>query len=183
MYLSAERKVRKKAELMCFPNLDATFGMDSLFLVILGEIMQEYCIHLQTTVPHSPWQNCGSLYSRTKEICLQSPPAPVRLWTYCATWCTAVQCFAASSIPKLIGRVPETHMNSSMPDISALILFDWYHLVYYLTPTHLSRRIRSLLGASSASLRLALTRWRFTSSWKMAMSSFVRMFGPFLMMT
>jgi hypothetical protein len=34
----------------------------------------------------------------------------------------------------MMGRVPETHMNGSTPYISALILFDWYHLVYYLTP-------------------------------------------------
>jgi hypothetical protein len=31
MYLSAERKVRKKAASMRFPNLDAIFYVDSLF--------------------------------------------------------------------------------------------------------------------------------------------------------
>jgi hypothetical protein len=45
-----------------------------------------------------------------------------------------VQRFTASGIPKMMGRVPETHMNGLTLDISALILFDWYHLVYYLTP-------------------------------------------------
>jgi hypothetical protein len=102
-----------------------------------GEIMQEYRIHLQTTVPHSPWQNraeaCIRELKKYVRKVLRQTGAPVRLWTYCATWCAAVRRFTASSIPKMMGRVPETHMNGSTPDISALILFDWYHLVYYLT--------------------------------------------------
>jgi hypothetical protein len=103
-----------------------------------GEIMQEYRIHLQTTVPHSPWQNRAEACNRElkKYVCKVFPQtgAPIRLWTYCATWCAAVRRFTASSIPKMMGRVPETHMNGSTLDISALFLFDWYHLVYYLTP-------------------------------------------------
>jgi hypothetical protein len=96
--------------------------------------MQEYRIHLQTTVPHSPWRNRAEacIHKLKKYVCkvLHQTGAPVQLWTYCATWCAAVLRFTASSM----GRVPETHMNGSTPDISALVLFDWYHLVYYLTP-------------------------------------------------
>jgi hypothetical protein len=36
--------------------------------------------------------------------------APEQLWIYCATWCTAVQRFTAYSIPKMMGRVPETQI-------------------------------------------------------------------------
>jgi hypothetical protein len=148
------------------------------------EIMQDYRIHLRTTVPRSPWQNCAEAciceLKKYVDIVLHLMRASVRLWTYCAMWCAEVRRFTASSIPKMMGIVPETQMTGSTPEISALILFDWYHLVCYLTPSTSFSWTRSSWVASLSLLKHVLTRWRFTSSARVTMSSFARIYGTSL---
>jgi transposase len=103
------------------------------------EVCRQYRIAQKTTVPYSPWQNLAeaSIREMKKSVrrTIRRTGTPPRLWSYCAIWCTAIRRLTSNTIPQLQGRVPEEHVTGSTPDISSYVMFDWYQLVYYWTPT------------------------------------------------
>ena len=114
------------------------------------EICKKYHVHQKPTVPHSPWQNAAeaSIRELKKNVrrTLRRTGAPLRLWAYCAIYCTSIRRLTASSLTRMNGRTPEEFISGSTPDISAFAMFDWYQPVYYWTPTVEFPNERKLLG-------------------------------------
>ena len=114
------------------------------------DICRKYHIHQKPTVPYSPWQNAAeaSIREVKKNVrrALRRTAAPLRLWSYCAIWCTTIRRLTSSALTRLAGKTPEEFVTGSTPDISALAMFDWYQPVYYWTPTVDFPNERKLLG-------------------------------------
>jgi hypothetical protein len=114
------------------------------------ETCRKYRIQQKTIVPYSPWQNdaeaCIRELKRKLRRTLRRTGASPRLWAYCLSWCTAVRRLTASALPRMKGRTPEEIMTGSTPDISSMIMFDWYQPVYYWTPTVEFPNERKLIG-------------------------------------
>ena len=62
---------------------------------------------------------------------MRNTDAPAVLWEWVLDYEAEVKSFTVIPIPRLQGRTPHEHMTGEMPDITELVQFCWYGLVYY----------------------------------------------------
>lgn len=132
------------------PQTVVSDGAKELMLGRAKEIANEYRVETKATVPYSHWQNQaeGSIREIKKGTRrkLRQTGAPLRTWSYCAKWVTAIRRFTASDIPELDGRTPYEYVVGSTPDISPLALFDFWELVYVLMPVPAYPHEKKVIG-------------------------------------
>ena len=122
------------------PNELLTDGAKEETLGEWGEICQRRNIYMQTTEPHSPWQNhaerMGGLVKRKVKAVMRSTSTPVRLWDYCWDYICAIVSYTASNHINLDGVTPFEKIFNYTPDVAEYMLYDWYQWIWYHDPSN-----------------------------------------------
>ena len=117
------------------PNELLTDGAKELTLGEWGDICRKKKIYMQTTEPHSPWQNhaerIGGLVKRKMKRLMRETNTPIRLWDYCWEYCSTLRSLTASDHIQLDGRTPHEKVLGYTPDIAEYLLFGWYDWIWY----------------------------------------------------
>jgi len=132
------------------PQTIVSDGGKEIHLGKTKEVCNEYRIRQKVTVPYSPWQNLAeaSIREVKKDVRrkLRQTGAPLRTWSYVSKWVNAVRKFTASSIPALNEMTPYEHVHGSTPDISPMLLFDFWEPVYFMMPTNEFPHEKKVIG-------------------------------------
>ena len=99
-------------------------------------ILRRMIIRNENTEPHHPWQNfaertIGTL-KRQVNVLLDRTGAPENTWMLALEHVTYV--WNRSSASRNNGRTPIEVQTGETPDISALLLYDFYEAIYYYDP-------------------------------------------------
>ena len=154
----------------------------------LGGDFKSICdeFHIPVTViePYSHWQNRAEnaikLFKRGVRRALLRTRTPQCLWNYCGQWLARVRCVTVHGTPQLDGRVPEEILTGNTPDISDVIHYDWYEVVYYHDPGNFPEPTRKLgrwLGPSHG-VGQALCYWILTNKATIISRSTVQPLSP-----
>ena len=100
------------------------------------DTLRTYHVNQSTSEPYSPWQNRAESEIKMikigiKKFTLQCN-SPRSVWCYLGELISKLRRVTPSLIPSLGGRTPYEDVMGSTPDISALIQFRWWDLVYFL---------------------------------------------------
>jgi len=99
------------------------------------QLCKEYQIQTSYTEPYSPWQNRaeGGIREIKRLIHrkMTTKGVPQRLWDFCMKWTCEVKNKSASNIYALEYRTPYEATLGNTPDISSLIPFDFYDIIWY----------------------------------------------------
>ena len=117
------------------PNEMLTDGAKELTLGEWGATCRKKKIKMETTEPHSPWQNhserIGGLIKRKVKNMMRSTNTPLRLWDYCWEYCSSLRSLTASDHIMLDGATPFEKVFNYTPDIAEYLLFGWYDWIWY----------------------------------------------------
>ena len=121
------------------PNELLTDGAKELTLGKWGATCRKKKICMQTTEPHSPWQNhaerIGGLIKRKVKALMRATNTPVRLWDYCFEYASSIRSLTASDHMLLDGVTPFEKVFGYTPDIAEFLLFDWFQWIWYHDPS------------------------------------------------
>ena len=121
------------------PNELLTDGAKELTLGRWGATCRKKKIRMESTEPHSPWQNhaerIGCLIKRKVRNLMRSTNTPVRLWDYCFEYAAAIRSLTASDHMLLDGVTPFEKLLGYTPDIAEYMLFSWYQWIWYHDPS------------------------------------------------
>ena len=145
------------------PNELLTDGAKELTIGDWGKKCRKRNIHMETTEPHSPWQNhaerIGGLVKRKVKKLMRSTNTPVRLWDFCWEYSSAIRSLTASNHPLLDGVTPFEKVMGYTPDIAEYLLFDWFQWVWFHEPADPDNsRLGRWLGPSYHSGQLLASR-------------------------
>lgn len=99
-------------------------------------ILKTYHIKQSTTEPYSPWHNSAEtevkMLKRGIKKFTRDRNSPKRVWCFLGEYVEKLRRVTPSTIPSLRGRTPHEEALGWTPDISPLVQFTWWELVYYL---------------------------------------------------
>ena len=103
---------------------------------IWTSILRKYSISTTTTEPHNPQQNYAERkiqeLKKDLNILMDRTNTPIKLWFYCLDYLTILHNHRAQKT--LHWKTPIEVGFGETPDISNLIQFRWYDLLYYYDP-------------------------------------------------
>jgi hypothetical protein len=99
------------------------------------QLCKDYQIHPTYTEPYSPWQNRaeGGIRELKRMVHrkMTSKRVPLRLWDFCSRWVCEIKNKSASNLYAAEGRTPFENTLGQTPDISSLLPFDFYDVIWY----------------------------------------------------
>lgn len=99
------------------------------------QLCKDYQIQTSYTEPYSPWQNRAEGGIRELKRLIHrkmiAKQVPQRLWDFCSKWACEVKNKTAGSIYALDDRTPYEATLGNTPDISSLVPFDFYDIIWY----------------------------------------------------
>ena len=102
-------------------------------------LCNKHSIQMKFTEPHSPWQNfaesAGGYVKRNVSRLMESTNTPIKYWDYCWEYFTEIKCNTATKNIYLEDRTPYESVMGFTPDISELIRYSWYQVIWYHEPT------------------------------------------------
>lgn len=115
-----------------------TDGAKELTLGQWGKTCRKHKIHMQSTEPHSPWQNpaelSGGIIKRAVKTIMRKTNTPVRLWDYCWEYLADIRTLTTTDSPVLEGVTPFQNVHGYTPDIAEYLSFEWFQWIWYFDP-------------------------------------------------
>ena len=122
-------------------GIPSSLMTDNALELVQGEwrkLCNRHNIHMKSTEPHSPWQNlaesAGGYMKRNVSRLMGLTNTPTKFWDYCWEYFSEIKSNTATKNIYLNDRTPFEGVMGFTPDISELVRYAWYQVVWYHEP-------------------------------------------------
>ena len=140
-------------------GIPSTLMTDNALELVQGKwkrLCNKHNIHMKFTEPHSPWQNfaesAGGYVKRNVSRLMETTSTPLKFWDYCWEYFSEIKSNTATKNIYLRDRTPYESIMGFTPDISELVRYTWYQVIWYHEPVEKGRvKLGRWLGPAHSS--------------------------------